>query len=111
MPNRLRRNCGGSCSKPTEAEAVRLHPSRGRCTSESKHFLLFEKLINVIHEHAPQAKICFNTLPSDTADAVKRWLSVCIFVSTLKSGRRMALERTRAPDAANPPLQASAACG
>ena len=38
------------------------------------NFLLFEKLINVVHEHAPQAKICFNTLPSDTAAAVKRWL-------------------------------------
>jgi hypothetical protein len=38
------------------------------------NFLLFEKLINVLHEHAPQAKLCFNTLPSDTAAAVKRWL-------------------------------------
>src|SRR5262252_3919466 len=38
------------------------------------NFLLFEKLINVVHEHAPQAKICFNTLPTDTAAAVKRWL-------------------------------------
>ena len=38
------------------------------------NFLLFEKLINVVHEHAPQAKICFNTVPSDTAAAVKRWL-------------------------------------
>ena len=38
------------------------------------NFLLFEKLINVVHEHAPHAKICFNTLPSDTAAAVKRWL-------------------------------------
>ncbi|MCI0446594.1 hypothetical protein L0152_25740 [bacterium] len=38
------------------------------------NFLLFEKLINVVHEHAPQARICFNTLPSDTAEAVKRWL-------------------------------------
>ena len=37
------------------------------------NFLLFEKLINVVHEHAPQAKICFNTLPSDTAAAVQRW--------------------------------------
>ena len=44
---------------------VRVNPS---------NFLLFEKLINVVHEHAPQAKICFNTLPSDTAAAVKRWL-------------------------------------
>ena len=38
------------------------------------NFLLFEKLINVAHEHAPQAKLCFNTLPSDVAAAVKRWL-------------------------------------
>ena len=38
------------------------------------NFLLFETLINVVHEYAPQAKLCFNTLPSDTAAAVKRWL-------------------------------------
>jgi len=38
------------------------------------NFILFEKLINVVHEHAPQAKLCFNRLPSDTAEAVKRWL-------------------------------------
>lgn len=38
------------------------------------NFILFEKLINVVHKHAPQAKLCFNTLPSDTAAAVKRWL-------------------------------------
>jgi hypothetical protein len=39
-----------------------------------KNFLLFEKLINVVHEHAPQAKICFNTKPDDTAEAVHRWV-------------------------------------
>jgi hypothetical protein len=38
------------------------------------HFLLFEKLINVVHQHAPQAKLCFNTLPNDTAAAVQRWM-------------------------------------
>jgi len=38
------------------------------------NLLLFEKMINVVHAHAPQAKICFNTLPSDTAEAVKRWI-------------------------------------
>ena len=38
------------------------------------NFLLFEKLINVVHAHAPRAKLCFNTMPSDTAEAVKRWL-------------------------------------
>lgn len=38
------------------------------------NLLLFEKLINVVHQHAPQARICFNTMPGDTAEAVKRWL-------------------------------------
>ena len=38
------------------------------------NFLLFEKLINVVHEHAPQARLCFNTLPADTAAAIRRWL-------------------------------------
>jgi hypothetical protein len=38
------------------------------------NFMLFEKLINVVHEHAPQAKLCFNQLPADIAEAVKRWL-------------------------------------
>jgi hypothetical protein len=38
------------------------------------HFLLFEKLINVVHQNAPKAKICFNTKPSDTAEAVRRWI-------------------------------------
>ena len=39
-----------------------------------KNFLLFEKLLNVVHAHAPQAKICFNTGPTDTAEAVQRWV-------------------------------------
>lgn len=38
------------------------------------NFMLFEKLINVVHEHAPRSKLCFNTMPSDTAAAVKRWI-------------------------------------
>ncbi len=39
-----------------------------------RHFLLFEKLVNVVHAHAPRAKICFNTRPDDTEEAVKRWV-------------------------------------
>jgi hypothetical protein len=39
------------------------------------YFLLFEKLINVIHQRALAAtKICFNTNPADTAEAVQRWV-------------------------------------
>ena len=64
-----------------EVVKTQLNQSRYDCVmigagvrSNPNNFLLFEKLINVVHEHAPQAKICFNTLPSDIADAVKRWL-------------------------------------
>lgn len=38
------------------------------------NFLLFEKLVNTVHEHAPQAKICFNTSPKDNVAAVQRWI-------------------------------------
>src|SRR4051795_328312 len=36
--------------------------------------LLFERLINLVHAQAPDAKICFNTTPADTAEAVQRWV-------------------------------------
>jgi hypothetical protein len=38
------------------------------------HLPLFEKLINVVHECAPNAKICFNTTADDTAEAILRWV-------------------------------------
>jgi hypothetical protein len=39
------------------------------------YFRLFEKLINVVHRHAPAStKLCFNSNPTDTAEAVKRWV-------------------------------------
>lgn len=66
------------------AEAVvldRLRQARFDCVligagvrTVARHFLLFEKLINLVHEHAPQAKLCFNTNPNDTAEAVRRWI-------------------------------------
>ena len=36
--------------------------------------LLFEKLLNLVHARAPAAKLCFNTSPADTAEAVQRWV-------------------------------------
>jgi hypothetical protein len=39
-----------------------------------ERLLLFEKLINIVHERAPLAKICFNTNPADSAEAVQRWV-------------------------------------
>jgi len=38
------------------------------------NFLLFEKVLNAVHEFAPRARICFNTGPHDTAAAVQRWV-------------------------------------
>ena len=37
-------------------------------------FIIFEGLVNAIHENAPAARICFNTNPKDTAEAVQRWV-------------------------------------
>lgn len=36
--------------------------------------LLIEKLLNLVHARAPLAKICFNTTPADSAEAVQRWV-------------------------------------
>ena len=35
---------------------------------------LLEKIINLVHVFAPEARICFNTTPADTAEAVRRWV-------------------------------------
>lgn len=60
--------------------AERLRAGSFRCVvigagirTNPKYFLLFEKLLNVVHEHAPRASICFNTKPTDTTEAVQRW--------------------------------------
>jgi hypothetical protein len=40
-----------------------------------QHTVLFEKIINTIHQKAPpSSKICFNTNPSDTVEAAFRWI-------------------------------------
>ena len=36
--------------------------------------LLFEKLLNQVHAVATKAKICFNTSPQDSLEAVQRWV-------------------------------------
>tara|TARA_R110002126_G_scaffold155833_3_gene303064 strand:+ start:78023 stop:78418 length:396 start_codon:yes stop_codon:yes gene_type:complete len=40
---------------------------------DDDHFLVFEKLVNIVHEHAPKARIAFNTGPTDSDVAVQRW--------------------------------------
>jgi hypothetical protein len=41
---------------------------------DDAHLLLFERLLNLVHAKAPDAKICFNSNPGDTAEAVQRWV-------------------------------------
>lgn len=41
--------------------------------TDPEHFILFETVINIVHETSPQAKIAFNQLPYDSVEAVKRW--------------------------------------
>jgi hypothetical protein len=40
-----------------------------------ERLLLFERIINLVHLSAPQTRICFNTTPADTAEAVQRWVT------------------------------------
>lgn len=40
-----------------------------------EHLLLFEKILNLVHRLAPDARIAFNTTPADTAEAVQRWVT------------------------------------
>src|SRR5687768_14960850 len=39
-----------------------------------EHTRLFEKLINLVHQHAPATRLCFNTNPGDTVEAIQRWV-------------------------------------
>jgi hypothetical protein len=42
--------------------------------TDPEQFVLFERLVNLVHEKAPQARMCFNTGPTDSVDAVERWI-------------------------------------
>jgi hypothetical protein len=64
-----------------EAETMRCLESRsydcvvfGAGLRAPESLLLFEKLLNLVHARSPTAKLCFNTSPADTAEAVKRWI-------------------------------------
>lgn len=46
----------------------------GGIRKEESLLELFEKTVNLVRQHAPDAAIAFNTRPDDSADAVMRWL-------------------------------------
>ncbi|MFC9158113.1 hypothetical protein ACFTT0_24395 [Streptomyces bauhiniae] len=35
---------------------------------------LFEQIVNLVHRHAPQAAVAFNTSGGDSVEAAQRWL-------------------------------------
>ncbi|MDO3702808.1 hypothetical protein Q3W71_14140 [Micromonospora sp. C28SCA-DRY-2] len=37
---------------------------------------LFERVVNLVHRHAPDAAIAFNTTPADTFEAAARWVEI-----------------------------------
>ncbi|GAA3432775.1 hypothetical protein GCM10018954_023780 [Kutzneria kofuensis] len=46
----------------------------GGIRKHEPYLLLFERVVNLVRQHAPQAAIAFNGTPDDTADAALRWL-------------------------------------
>jgi hypothetical protein len=39
-----------------------------------QYTLLFERLVNVLTDAAPGIRLCFNTAPENTLEAIRRWL-------------------------------------
>ncbi|MBO9647796.1 MAG: hypothetical protein J7605_04745 [Variovorax sp.] len=75
-------SCLVDAGDTAEAEVERLLRSHGfDCVMfgaglrDEDRLMLFEKLLNLAHRLAPQAAICFNTNPEDSAEAVLRWVS------------------------------------
>lgn len=41
---------------------------------QPEYTVLFERIINVLHDAAPDIRFCFNTSPETTTDALRRWI-------------------------------------
>ncbi|MES5818032.1 hypothetical protein [Streptomyces sp. RG80] len=39
-----------------------------------EHTVLFERLVNLLTEEAPGIRLCFNSSPENTVDALRRWI-------------------------------------
>lgn len=71
-------------TSPDHAEAtVREHLDRhafglamigGGVRMLPENTLLFERLLNVLTEEAPGIRLCFNTAPENTVEALRRWI-------------------------------------
>ena len=41
-----------------------------------ENMVLFEKVLNIVHQYAPRSRICFNANPATVKEAVLRWVRV-----------------------------------
>ena len=69
-------------SEETACSELKIHISKtdydwilfgGGIRLRAENTKFFEKLVNLVHEYAQKAKICFNTMPDDTAETIQRW--------------------------------------
>ncbi|WP_327151933.1 hypothetical protein [Nocardia sp. NBC_01329] len=76
-----------SCQVPADPDAA--ETALRRCASDgsfrvamigagvrmaAEHTLLFERLVNVVTDIAPGIRLCFNTSPENTIEALRRWV-------------------------------------
>jgi hypothetical protein len=40
-----------------------------------EHTELFERIVDVLHQVSPGIRLCFNTAPDNTVDALNRWIA------------------------------------
>jgi hypothetical protein len=46
----------------------------GAGVRDGEQLVLFERLLNLVHTNQANAKLCFNSNPADTLEAVRRWV-------------------------------------
>jgi hypothetical protein len=81
--------------------AIEAPKPRGMSATGANRRLQFERLINVLHEKAPQAKLAFNSQPADSDKAALRWLPTSPSSLRLKSQTRV---QTTFTNSGKPPI-------
>ncbi|MER6179941.1 hypothetical protein [Streptomyces sp. NPDC001652] len=56
------------------ADAFGLAMIGGGVRMAPEHTVLFERLVNVLTEEAPGIRLCFNSSPENTVEALRRWI-------------------------------------
>lgn len=59
------------CARPWECVVI-----GGGVRKPEDQLELFERVVNLVRQHAPDAAMAFNATPTDTFDAAARWVDV-----------------------------------